>query len=68
MPLPKRLQQDLQKLSPRELKALRAWLDQLIHQASPGLNTVPLRGTMNVKRSLRHYTYRREYVKCGKKG
>jgi len=68
MPLPKRLQQDVKKLSPHQLKALRALLDQLIRQTSPGLNTVPLRGTMNLKRSLRHYTYRREYVKCGKQG
>jgi hypothetical protein len=70
MPLPKRLQQAVKKLSPQQLQALQALLDQLIRQASPGqtssgLFAVPLRGTMNVKRSL---TYRREYVKCGKNG
>jgi hypothetical protein len=36
MPLPKRLQQDVQKLSPQQLQALQALLDQLIRQTSPG--------------------------------
>jgi hypothetical protein len=71
MPLPKRLQQAVKKLSPRDLKALRAWLDQLIRQTSPQASPGPYAfagqwpAKMNVKRSL---TYRREYVKCGKKG
>jgi hypothetical protein len=36
MPLPKRLQQAVKKLSPQQLQALQALLDQLIRQASPG--------------------------------
>jgi hypothetical protein len=48
MPLPKRLQQAVKKLSPQQLQALQALLDQLIRQASPGqtssgLFAVPLR-------------------------
>jgi hypothetical protein len=33
MPLPKRLQQAVKKLSPQQLKALQALLDQLIRQS-----------------------------------
>jgi len=62
MPLPKRLQQDVKKLSPRDLKALRAWLDQLIRRKEPAHEK--LAGTA----ATRHYTHRREYVKCGKQG
>ena len=64
MPLPKRLQQDLKKLSPRELKALRAWLNQRIQQTEQEGEKLPDKASP----TKRHYTYRREYVKCGKQG
>jgi hypothetical protein len=74
MPLPKRLQQAVKKLSPQQLQALQALLDQLIRQASPGQASLdvhlrqPLAGEgVRSRRSL-GLTYRREYVKCGKKG
>jgi hypothetical protein len=78
MPLPKRLQQAVKKLSPQQLQALQALLDQLIRQTSPQASPEPYAfasqrlAKMNVKRSLSRrslgLTYRREYVKCGKKG
>jgi hypothetical protein len=62
MPLPKRLQQTVKKLSPQQLQALQALLDQLIQQKEPAHEKLP------GKAAPRHYTYRREYVKCGKQG
>ena len=62
MPLPKRLQQAVKKLSPQQLQALQALLDQLIQQKEPAHEKLP------GEAASRHYTYRREYVKCGKKG
>ncbi len=60
MPLPQRLQQHLKRLSPHQLKALQAWLAQLLRQATkerlPG----------KTGSAKRHYTYRLEYVTCGK--
>jgi hypothetical protein len=44
MPLPKRLQQTVKKLSPQQLQALQALLDQLIRQKEPspaGTKNVP---------------------------
>lgn len=62
MPLPKRLQHQLKRLSPTDLKALQGWLNQLLQEHAaerlPGKTST----------TKRHYTYRQEYVKCGKQG
>lgn len=63
MPLPKRLQQELKKLSPTDLKALQGWLARLLQQQECSEASLPGKA-----RAKRHYTYRREYVKCGKEG
>lgn len=64
MLLPQRLQHELTKLSPKELKQLRALLDRLLlHQESAEERLPGQTGS-----AKRHYTYRREYVKCGKRG
>jgi hypothetical protein len=64
MPLPKRLRQDLKELSPRELRELQGWLTQLLHQQERIEGRLP--GKQGAAK--RRYTYRREYVKCGKEG
>nr|BAL52693.1 hypothetical conserved protein [uncultured prokaryote] len=62
MPLPKRLQQELKKLSPTELQALQDWLTQLLQAHAE--EKLPRKTSA----AQQHYTYRQEYVKCGKKG
>lgn len=64
MPLPQRLQQELKKLSPKDLKALQGWLTQLLQQQAHAEEKLPGKTST----SKQHYTYRREYVKCGKRG
>ncbi|MEM1944107.1 MAG: DUF6788 family protein [Candidatus Caldarchaeum sp.] len=64
MPLPKHLQHEIQKLSPKELQALQRWLMQLLQAQEPSEEKLPAKaGT-----AKQHYTYRQEYVKCGKVG
>ncbi len=62
MPLPQRLQHELTKLSPTELKQLLAVLNRLLKQQA----AERLPGKAGTAK--RHYTYRPEYVKCGKRG
>lgn len=66
MPLPQRLHAQLKRLSPRELKELQASLKRLIRQKEQNSAEERLPGKTGAAK--RHYTYRREYVKCGKPG
>jgi hypothetical protein len=61
MPLPQRLRHSVRTLSPKELKELRALLDQLLQHPEESPSRTP-------RTTKRHYTYRREYVRCGKQG
>ncbi len=62
MPLPRRLHQDVRKLSSHQIKELQAILKKLLHHKEGIAERLPSR------KGTRHYTYRQEYVKCGKEG